>query len=66
MNTHVMGQNESGQNINSDGQVVLDCKTGCGRKTTMDGTKLCDFCWEAQRRQGMWSGYAQEEAECVG
>ncbi|TJY57178.1 hypothetical protein E4T66_17355 [Sinimarinibacterium sp. CAU 1509] len=29
---------------------IIDCATGCGRKTTMTGTGLCDQCWEGQRR----------------
>lgn len=60
MDTHVVGKNSQGQDVNRWGELVLACKTGCGRKTTMDGTKLCDFCWEQQRRGG-WAGYRQGE-----
>ena len=65
MDTYVVGKNSQGQDVNRYGEVVLACKTGCGRKTTMDGTKLCDFCWEADRRRSSWSGY-REEAEVAG
>lgn len=62
MDTHVVGKNQKGQDVNRDGEVVLACKTGCGRKTTMDGTKLCDFCWEADRR-AWWRQYTEGVAE---
>ena len=31
------------------GQPVVPCET-CNRDTTMLGTRLCDACWEVERR----------------
>ena len=31
-------------------QPTIPCRTNCGRQTAMLGTKLCDHCWELQRR----------------
>lgn len=49
MDTHIV-KVENGKSYNRFGEQVIDCKTGCGRKTTMTGTKLCDFCWEEDRK----------------
>jgi hypothetical protein len=49
MNTEIVGTKD-GHNVNIYGERVIDCRTGCGRKTTMAGTKLCDNCWELERR----------------
>lgn len=48
MDTSIVGKNAQGQDINQFKQPVIDCATGCGRKTTMTGTRLCDFCWHAK------------------
>lgn len=50
MNTYVVGKSAAGEDVNSDREVVIECKTACGRKTTMTGTEVCDHCWEAERR----------------
>lgn len=49
MNT-LVAKEENGKMYNSEGDQLVICKNGCGRKTTMLGTGLCDFCWEDQRR----------------
>lgn len=38
-----------GHDYNKFGETVINCRMGCGRKTTMLGTKLCNPCWESQR-----------------
>lgn len=35
--------------FNRFGEEVIDCRKGCGRKTTMLATRLCDQCWEMER-----------------
>ncbi len=50
MDTYIV-KVEKGKSYNRFGEQVIDCKTGCGRKTTMTGTKLCDFCWEEDRKE---------------
>lgn len=51
MNVFVTRIDETGTKFNSDGEEVISCSTGCGTLTTMTGTKLCDACWEANRRK---------------
>lgn len=68
MNLYIKGKNAEGKDVNSDGEQVIDCKENCGRKTTMLGTRMCDFCWERERRerrgeQGMLAGEARVVAE---
>lgn len=41
---------KQGQQFNRFGERIIDCRTGCGRSTTMLGTQLCDFCWEKGRK----------------
>src|SRR5699024_8480937 len=48
MNTEIAYE-KNGKQFNRFHQEVIDCQVGCGRKTTMTGTGLCDFCWEAGR-----------------
>lgn len=48
MNTKVV-INLNGQDVNAFGQPLIDCRR-CDGKTTMLGTKLCDGCWELERR----------------
>lgn len=50
MNTKII-RVEKGKQYNSYNQEVIACSNGCGRYTTMTGTKLCDFCWEENRRK---------------
>jgi len=38
---------ENGMSYNRHGERVTGCSTGCGRGTTMLGSKLCDVCWGA-------------------
>jgi hypothetical protein len=49
METQVVKSNEKGERFNRWNELVIACKTGCGRDTTMTGTCLCDHCWEGQR-----------------
>lgn len=51
MDTDIVQSNGS-IHFNKSGEVVIDCRMGCGRKTTMLGTCLCDPCWEAQEHRG--------------
>lgn len=50
MDTHVTKTDESGKRFNKWSDEVIACSNGCGRDTTMTGTKLCDHCWEENRR----------------
>ncbi len=43
-----------GVDLNCFGQPVIDCKFCCGRKTTMTGTRQCDFCYSDRRGQSIW------------
>lgn len=48
METHIDRMDENGDAFNRFGQRVIQCKYGCGRRTTMTGTKQCDNCWCAR------------------
>ena len=42
---------EGGKRFNRWGNEVITCSAGCGRDTTMLGTKLCDPCWEERHHR---------------
>jgi hypothetical protein len=44
-----IAEHRDGKKFNRFGDELIDCAAGCGRKTTMLGTKLCDYCWEKER-----------------
>ena len=39
-----------GKSFNKFNEEVIACKTGCGNKTTITGTRLCDYCWKNQAK----------------
>lgn len=41
---------KDGREFNQFHQKIIWCRNNCGRRTTMTGTGLCDFCWEKGRR----------------
>lgn len=46
MDTHIV-KNKDGRAYNQYDEEVISC-VGCGRPTTMTGTELCDYCFNAQ------------------
>lgn len=62
MDTQIV-HTEGGRSFNRHGEEVVDCRTGCGRKTTMLGTRLCDCCWEKSHKERLarLRGYEEEE-----
>jgi hypothetical protein len=46
METHIV-RNKDGKNYNQFDEEVIECKI-CQRPTTMTGTGLCDYCYNAK------------------
>ena len=63
MDTLVARTDADGRRFNRSNEEVIACKQGCGRDTTMDGTGLCDGCWEANQRAATASTHAESSAQ---
>ena len=59
MDVFIVGIDGAGQQVNRFKEPVIACEARCGALTTMLGTRLCDRCWEAQRRLS-WNGASSD------